>query len=114
MQSIRKYGVELIFLVGFVIAASILNLQFLEGSNVNYTFSGHDEYLTVYEVNSILNPPSFKHFFMAVISGNVLYYGRMVFYLDALSAYLPYKIWGITGMVYAIRMTHVLFLLLGS
>ena len=112
-EFLKKYLPEILFTAGFFIATAILNLQFLEGSNVNFTFTGHDEYLTVYEVNSILNPPSFKHFFMAVVSGNVLYYGRMMFYTDALFAFLPYKIWGITGMVYAIRMTHVLFLTAG-
>lgn len=85
----------------------------MEGANVNFTFSGHDEYLTVREVYSILHPLSFKHFIMAIISGDVLYYGRIVFYIDALFAFIPYKIWGLEGMVYAIRMTHVLELLFG-
>lgn len=95
------------------IVAAMLNLQFLDGSNINYILSGHDEYLTVREVYSILHPLSIKHFFMAVISGDVLYYGRVMFYTDALIAFLPYKFYGIQGMVYAIRMTHVLLVLAG-
>jgi hypothetical protein len=110
---ILNHPIEILFSTLFLTLAAILNLQFLEGSNVNFTFSGHDEYLTVREVYSILQPLSLKHFIMAIISGDVLYYGRIVFYVDALLAFIPYKIWGIDGMVYAIRMTHVIELLLG-
>jgi len=110
---IQSHLIEILFSILFLTLASILNLQFLDGANVNFTFSGHDEYLTVREVYSILQPLSFKHFIMAIISGDVMYYGRIVFYIDALLAFIPYKIWGIEGMVYAIRMTHVLELLLG-
>lgn len=110
---IQSHPIEILFSILFLTLAAVLNLQFLEGANVNFTFSGHDEYLTVREVYSILQPLSFKHFVMAIISGDVLYYGRIVFYIDALFAYIPYKIWGIEGMVYAIRMTHVIELLLG-
>jgi hypothetical protein len=108
-----NHPIEILFSILFLTLAAILNLQFLDGANVNFTFSGHDEYQTVREVYSILKPLSFKHFIMAIISGDVLYYGRIIFYIDALFAYIPYKIWGIEGMVYAIRMTHVLELLLG-
>jgi hypothetical protein len=108
-----NHPIEILFSILFLTLAAVLNLQFLEGANVNFTFSGHDEYLTVREVYSILQPLSFKHFIMAIISGDVLYYGRIVFYIDAIFAYIPYKIWGIEGMVYAIRMTHVIELLLG-
>jgi hypothetical protein len=110
---IQSHPIEILFSILFLTLAAILNLQFLEGANVNFTFSGHDEYLTVREVYSIIEPLSFKHFIMAIISGDVLYYGRIVFYIDAIFAYIPYKIWGIEGMVYAIRMTHVIELLLG-
>jgi len=113
MQFLKKYSLEIIFSIGFLIYAAIVNLQFLEASNVNYDFSGHDEYLTIREVYSILQPNSFKHFFMALVAGDVYFYGRMMFYTDALIAWIPFKIWGITGMVYTIRMAHVLFLLLG-
>lgn len=110
---IQNHPIEVLFSILFLTLAAILNLQFLEGSNLNFTFSGHDEYLTVREVYSILQPLSLKHFIMAIISGDVLYYGRIVFYIDAFFAFIPYKIWGIDGMVYAIRMTHVIELLLG-
>jgi hypothetical protein len=110
---LRIYSIELFVFVLFIVYAGILNCQFLEGSNVNYTFSGHDEYLTVREVYSILNPASFKHFALAVSAGDVMFYGRAMFYTDALVAWLPYKIWGLTGMIYAIRMMHALCLVLG-
>jgi hypothetical protein len=107
----REYHLELLAFVAFVVYAGILNLQFLEGSNVNYTFSGHDEYIAVREVYSILNPASFKHFALAVSAGDVMFYGRAMFYTDALLAWLPYKVWGLTGMIYAIRMAHVVYLI---
>lgn len=96
-----------------MVYAGILNTQFLDGSNINYTFSGHDEYLTVREVYSILEPASFKHFAMSIAAGDVMFYGRMMFYTDAIVAYLPYKIGGISGLVYSIRMFHVLCLFFG-
>lgn len=112
-KRIKEYHVELLAFISFVVYAAVLNLQFLEGSNINYTFSGHDEYIAVREVYSILNPASFKHFALAVSAGDVMFYGRAMFYTDALVAWLPYKIWGLAGMVYAIRMAHVLYLVLG-
>jgi len=108
---IKKHPIELIFATVFIALSIVLNLQFLEGSNINHTIAGHDEYIAVKEVYSILHPVSFKHFIMAVISGNALYYGRIMFYLDALFAFLPFKIWGVTGMVFTIRMVHAGFLL---
>jgi hypothetical protein len=108
-----KIQADTVFLAGMLIVAAILNLQFLNGSNINYTIAGHDEYLTVREVYTILHPSSFRHFGMAIISGDVLYYGRIMFYTDALLALIPYKLAGIQGLVYAIRMTHVLLILSG-
>jgi hypothetical protein len=109
---IQLYPIEILFSLVFITLAAILNLQFLEGSNLNTFITGHDEYLTVREVYSIINPLSFKHFIMAIISGDVMYYGRVMFYTDALFAYIPFKVWGIEGMVYSIRMTHSLWILL--
>lgn len=97
----------------FIMLAVYFNLQFLQGSNVNYGFSAHDEYLTVREVYSILHPLSAKHFFMAIISGDILYYGRFMFYTDALVAFLPFKLFGLSGLVFAVRMFHSLLLLGG-
>jgi hypothetical protein len=113
MNFIKKYIIEIIVFIIFIIYSIALNLQFLDGANINYTFSGHDEYLTVKEVYSILEPASFKHFALAIASGDIMIYGRVVFYIDAIIAYLPYKIFGIEGMVFAIRMTHVLFIFFG-
>lgn len=96
-----------------MLLAVYFNLQFLHGSNVNYSFSAHDEYLTVREVYSILQPLSFRHFLMAIISGDILYYGRFMFYTDALVAFLPFKLFGLSGLVFAVRMFHALLLLGG-
>ncbi len=109
---IQSHPIEILFSILFVTVAVLLNLQFLEGANINQAIAGHDEYLTVREVYSILNPLSWKHFILAIISGDILYYGRVMFYTDALIAYLPFKIWGLNGMVFAIRMTHSLWILI--
>ena len=107
-----NHPIEILFSILFLTLAAVLNLQFLEGANINHFIAGHDEYLTVREVYSILNPLSWKHFVLAIIGGDILYYGRVMFYTDALFAYIPFKIWGLDGMVYAIRMTHAVFMLL--
>ncbi len=109
----KKYQLDTVFLILCAIIAGLFNTQFLNHSNINYALAGHDEYLSVREVYSILHPLSFKHFFMAIISGDVLYYGRIMFYTDALLSFIPYKIWGITGLVYSIRMIHVVMVIGG-
>ncbi|MDI1235291.1 MAG: hypothetical protein PSX81_13500 [bacterium] len=108
---IKKIKPDLLFILVILVTAGILNCQLLDNSNINFALAGHDEYLTVREVYSILNPLSIKHFFMAIISGDVLYYGRIMFYTDAIFAWLPFKLFGITGMVYSIRMLHSLMVI---
>lgn len=108
---IKKHWPEILMVLFFVPLSITLNTQFMDGSNINSTIAGHDEYIAVKEVYSILHPLSFKHFIMALISGNILFYGRIMFYLDALIAYLPFKLWGVTGMVMAVRMTHACLIL---
>lgn len=100
-----------LLVLGALVFAAVINLQFVHGSNLHHEVGGHDEYLTVREVNAILHPLSMKHWFMSVISGSMLYYGRIMYNMDALVAWLPDKIWGISGMVYAIRMFHTVLLL---
>jgi hypothetical protein len=90
---IQSHPIEILFSILFVTVAVLLNLQFLNGANINQAIAGHDEYLTVREVYSIVNPLSVKHFILAIISGDILYYGRVMFYTDALLAYIPFKIW---------------------
>ncbi|MBU6325413.1 MAG: hypothetical protein KJS92_07985 [Bacteroidetes bacterium] len=108
----KKNLPELLFGGIFLLFAFRLNLQFLDGANINHFIAGHDEYLTIREVYSILEPASIKHWFLAVIGGDILYYGRVVFYSDALIAWLPYKIWGISGLVMAVRMARAIWILL--
>lgn len=109
---LQSYPFEFGFSVLFVVLASILNLQFLIGSNINTTIAGHDEYIAVKEIYSILAPASLKHWLMAVISGNALYYGRIMFYFDALVAAVPFWLFGIKGMIFTVRMVHALIILL--
>jgi len=109
---LQSHPIEILFSILFLTLAAILNLQFLDGANINQSIAGHDEYLTVREVYSILNPLSWKHFILAIIGGDIMFYGRVMFYTDALFAYVPYKIWGLDGMVYTIRMTHSVWILI--
>lgn len=111
MMPIKKNIPETIYFIVFSILAVVLNLQFMDGSNINKVIAGHDEYIAVKEVYSLLQPESFKHFIMAFISGDILFYGRVMFYFDALVAYVPFLIWGVKGMVIAIRLTHAFLLL---
>lgn len=108
---LKKYSLELVFTILFLCLSTVLNMQFTDGSNINTIIAGHDEYIAIKEVYSILQPASLKHLFMAIISGNALYYGRIMFYTDALVAYLPFVIWGVKGMVIAIRMFHAFLML---
>lgn len=110
---LKNIKLDFLFLLLVFLSASLLNLQLLDHSNINFALAGHDEYLTVREVYSILSPLSFKHFFMAIISGDVLYYGRIMFYTDAILAWIPFKLFGITGLVYSIRMIHTLMIISG-
>lgn len=102
-----------IVIIIFSVYAVIINTMLLEGSNLNRNISAHDEYLTVSEVYNIINPASVRHGFMAVVSGDIQYYGRFMFYCDALIAYIPYKIWGLEGAIFTIRLTHQIFLTAG-
>lgn len=108
---LQLYPFDLAFSILFVVLATLLNLQFLIGSNINTTIAGHDEYIAVKEIYSILAPASAKHWLMAVISGNALYYGRVMFYFDALVAAIPFWMFGIKGMVFTVRMLHALIIL---
>ncbi len=109
-----KYWLETAIGIGFAIISIFLNLQFLDGSNINSKIAGHDEYIAVKEVYSILHPISIKHFIMSVICGNVLFYGRIMFYLDALLAFVPFKIWGVGGLVLTIRLVHAFLILISA
>lgn len=109
----RIIKLDVLFLFAVAITAGLLNLQLLDNSNINFALAGHDEYLTVKEVYTILNPLSMKHFFMGIISGDVLYYGRIMFYTDAIIAFLPFKLFGITGLVYSIRLLHTFMVIVG-
>lgn len=113
LRIIKNNLPETLWFLFFVVYAAALNSQLLDASNIHVRVAGHDEYLTVRQVYSILEPASWKHFVMAVISGEKLYYGRVMFYVDALMAYIPYKIRGVDGMILAIRMTHAIVLAFG-
>ena len=109
-NALLRHTAEILFSAVYLTMAAILNLQFLDGSNINTIIAGHDEYIAVREVYSLVNPVSWKHFLLAFIAGDVIYYGRIMFYMDALFAFIPFKIWGVAGMVYTVRMLHSVYL----
>jgi hypothetical protein len=110
VNNLKKYWLELTVIVAFLTYTGFINFTLTEGSNLHYGITAHDEYVAVNEVYNILHPFSAKHLFMAVTTGSIQYYGRAMFYTDAIFAFLPEKIWGLSGMVVAIRCFHALLL----
>lgn len=109
-NQLKQFTWGWVWLGGFLALSVLLNMQLTEASNIHTGVGGHDEYLTVRQVYSIVESPDWKHRFMAIIAGEKLYYGRVMFYTDAAIAWLPYQLGGVEAMVFAIRMTHALIL----
>jgi hypothetical protein len=110
VNNLKKYWLELTVIVAFLTYTGLINFTLTEGSNLHYGITAHDEYVAVNEVHNILHPLSLKHLFMALTTGDIQFYGRAMFYTDAMVSYIPEKIWGLAGMVVAIRCFHALLL----
>ena len=63
-----------------------------------------DEKLIYDGVINILSPANFKTFLLAVIDGGDQRYGRLLWNLIALFSFIPYKIWGVTAVIFIERM----------
>lgn len=63
-----------------------------------------DEKLIYDGVINILSPANFKAFSLAVIDGGDQRYGRLLWNLIALFSFIPYKIWGVTAVIFIERM----------
>lgn len=63
-----------------------------------------DEKLIYDGVINILKPSNFKSFIQAVIDGGDQRYGRLLWNLIALFSFIPYKIWGVTAIIFIERM----------
>ena len=63
-----------------------------------------DEGMVFDGVSKILHPASLRDFAFAIVNGGDQRYGRSLWNLTALVAYLPERIWGDTGLIIAERM----------
>jgi hypothetical protein len=109
-QILGLFWAELGIMLAYLVYTGFVNFTLISGSNLNTGLSAHDEYVAVNEVYNILHPYSLKHLFMSLTTGSIQFYGREVFYLDAIVAWLPEKIWGLEGMVVSIRLFHALLM----
>ena len=109
-QFLGRFWAELSIMLAYLVYTGVVNFTLISGSNLNTGLSAHDEYVAVNEVYNILHPYSLKHLFMSLTTGSIQFYGREVFYLDAIVAWLPEKIWGLEGMVVSIRLFHALLM----
>ena len=73
-----------------------------------------DEVLIFDGIQNILHPAGLKAFVYAVIDGGDQRYGRILFNLSAVTAFLPDRIWGEQGLIVAARMTQALLLALAA
>jgi hypothetical protein len=69
-----------------------------------------DEKLIYDGVINILEPTNFKSFIQAVIDGGDQRYGRLLWNLIALFSFVPYKIWGVTAIIFIERMVGAIAL----
>jgi hypothetical protein len=70
-----------------------------------------DEGIIFDGVNRILHPGHFAAFLDAVLDGGDQRYGRILWNLIAVTAYLPEKLWGASGLIVAERMTQAVLYL---
>ncbi len=101
-----------VILALFLIFTCYLNTFQIDGTcGYQDRFTQFDELIAIGNVNAMLTPESAKHFVFYTISGNTVMYGRAIFYIDAITSFIPYKIWGLSGQIVATRITHTLSLL---
>jgi len=72
-----------------------------------------DELFSINETYNIICASNPKELLLSVIAGDGYIYGRFIYVIDALTGFLPYKLFGLDGLVFSIRFTHALALLLG-
>lgn len=102
-----------LMLAFIVLCISINKIGLVGYDGTTNPFSAFDELFSVGEVYNILNASSLKQQVMSLLAGQGYIYGRIVFISDALLAYIPYKIFGLKGLVFAVRMAHAIYLLIG-
>lgn len=80
------------------------NLDLLNGRYALFM----DEQITFDGVSKILHPNSFSMFIDHVIDGGDHRYGRVLWNLSSLASVIPERIWGVSGQIFATRMTQAI------
>jgi hypothetical protein len=102
-----------IFLL-YLLASVAVSLGGLDGFVGAFSmFASFDEVYSIKEVYNILASDSIKELFLSVAAGKGYIYGRFIYMVNAVICYVPYKIFGIEGLVFALRMAHCLYLFFG-
>lgn len=104
LSAVPSYAIVGIFFSLFI----HLNSQNLIGPQSLFM----DEKLIYDGVINILSPANFKSFCIAVVDGGDQRYGRLLWNLIALFSFVPYKIWGITSIIFIERMVGATALLI--
>ena len=73
-----------------------------------------DEQITFDGVRNILHPESIFMFFYSVLDGGDQRYGRLLWNISAVAAFIPEKLFGETGQIIATRAVSVLLLLVAA
>ena len=100
--------------LGLVLIASTLlvALYFTTKANLDLTEGRYalfmDERITFDGVKELLHPKSFLAFIDTVIDGKDHRYGRILWNISALFAFIPEKLWGASGQIVAIRFTQAM------
>ena len=71
-----------------------------------------DEITTYSGVSKILHPETFKNFLYNINDGNYHMYGRILFNSMALFSYIPEKLFGDEGQIFAGRITQSIILII--
>ena len=97
----------------FYLFLSLL-LYYVFIANLNLTYYGHelfmDEQITFYEVKNILHANSITGLLNSIVFGDQRY-GRIIYYITALFAFIPERIFGETGQIFSTRILFASILL---
>ena len=93
-------------LTAFLALALWANLDLTE----HHAFLFSDEQMVYWNLRPLLQPTSFSQFVWQLADGGDHRYGRLFFNATALVSWLPFKLAGESGLIFAERMAQVLFL----
>lgn|GEM_PF-4335708 len=113
MKQAAKYFYPLVLVIATFLIAFMSQIGLDGYVGANSILTAFDELYSIKETYTIINSGSLKEFLLSIIAGNGYIYGRFIYMIDALFAYLPFKLFGLEGLIFAIRCTHAFALLLG-